>query len=134
MRFPHPCGEEFERQVAAGADPLTVVPDDFVIVHGGTTDIPPPGTKYSGACGPSVEDAAVAVPHGQLRSTTAGAIRARGGTVEWEPEVSRYRTINRQHVNITEAGPTAFSEVYPNPLPSPERIDGDQQPKKRSRP
>lgn len=26
--LPHPCGEEFERAVAAGADPAAVIPDE----------------------------------------------------------------------------------------------------------
>ena len=55
-----------------------------------------------------------------------GAVRDAGGVVEWKPEVSRYQTVNRQHVNITEAGPTVFSNPRPNPVPRRQRINGTQ--------
>jgi hypothetical protein len=124
--FPHPCGEEFERAVAAGADPKLVVPDEYVVVKGGTTPLPPAGsgTVFSGAVGPALEDAAAAVPHGQIRTTTAGAIRAAGGEVAWKPEKSRRQTLNRQHVNIIEGDASTFSELARNPVPLRDRIDG----------
>jgi hypothetical protein len=122
--FPHPCGAELEIAVSNGADPKSVVPDDYVIVHGGSVPLPPSGEEFSGATGPDLDAAAAAVPHGQIRVTTAGAIRAAGGTVEWDPDVSRYKTVNRQHVNIMEGGPSTFSEIRPNPLPRAQRIDG----------
>jgi hypothetical protein len=122
--FPDPCGDAFERAVAAGADPKTVVPDDFVVVKGGTVPIPEAGVEFSGAVGATLEAAATAVPHGQLRTTTVGAIRAAGGIVTWEPEVSRFQTVNRQHVNITEGGDSSFSGLQPNPVPRRDRIDG----------
>ena len=75
MKFPHPCGEAYADAASRGADPRTVIPDDHIIVHGGITPIPPPGAKFSGAAGPTLEAAAVAVPHGKVRATTAGAIR-----------------------------------------------------------
>jgi hypothetical protein len=127
--FPHPCGDDFADAVNNGADPTTVVPDGYVVAHGGTGPIPPPGTKFSGTAGPTLEAAAAALPHGQLRATTAGAIRARGGTVEWEPDVSRDATVNRQHVNIIEGGPTDFSAPQANPVPRKLRIDGDKKSK-----
>ena len=123
--FPHPCGDELEQGVAAGADPKSVVPDDYVVVKGGTLPLPAAGVPFSGAVGPTLTDAAAAVPHGQLRITTAGAIRAAGGEVRWAPEKSRHQTINHQHVNITEAGASTFSELTRNPVPLRERIDGD---------
>lgn len=126
MSFPHPCGEEFARQVAAGTDPQAVVPDDYVVVKGGTFPLPQPGEVFSGAVGPTSEAASAAVPHGQLRQTTAGAIRAAGGTVTWEPEQSRHHTVNRQHVNIVEGPTPTFSDLMPNPVPRRDRIDGDK--------
>jgi hypothetical protein len=124
--FPHACGEEFEQAVAAGAHPKAVVPDDYVVVKGGTAPLPPAGsgTVFSGAVGPTLEDAAAAVPHGQIRVTTAGAIRAAGGEVTWAPEKSRHQTLNRQHVNIVEGGTSTFSELTRNPVPLRDRIDG----------
>lgn len=122
--FPHPCGEQFEQAVAAGADPAVVVPDEYVVVKGGAKSIPPAGATFSGAVGPTLTDAAAAVPHGQVRVTTVGAVRAAGGVVRWEPEISRYSTPNKQHVNIVEAGATAFSELTTNPVPRRSRIDG----------
>src|SRR5262245_42380699 len=103
--FPHPCGAALAEAVRNGADPNTVVPDGYFITHGGTGPIPPPGSVFSGTAGPTVEAAAAALPHGQIRISTAGAIRAHGGMVEWVAEVSRYGTVNQQHVNIVEAAP-----------------------------
>ncbi len=128
--FPHPCGSDFADAVKNGADPGTVVPDEFTVAHGGTTPLPPAGAKFSCTAGPSVEAAAAALPHGQLRSTTAGAIRTRGGTVKWESEMSRYAVLNQQHVNVVEVGPTSFSELQPNPVPRKLRIGGNVKPKK----
>lgn len=124
--FPHPCGGQFEQAVAAGADPRSVVPDEYVVVKGGAAPLPADGGVFSGAVGPTLEAAAGAVPHGQLRVSTVGAIRAAGGAVWWEPELSRHLTPNRQHVNIIEAGPTTFSDLCPNPVPRSDRIDGDR--------
>jgi hypothetical protein len=121
--FPHPCGPEFERQVAAGADPRFVVPDEFVVVKGGTTPLPTGGV-ISGSVGPTLESASCAVPHGQLRWTTVAAVRAAGGVVWWEPELSRYHTVNLQHVNMMQFDPSVFSELIPNPVPRVDRIDG----------
>jgi hypothetical protein len=123
--FPHLCGEAFAEAVRHGADPKMVVPDDYAIVHGGTSPLVPAGETFSGATGPLLEDAAAAVPHGQIRTTTAGAIRAAGGVVEWVPEVSRHGTVNQQHVNITEAGKSSLSALRSNPVPKTQRIDGD---------
>jgi hypothetical protein len=121
--FPHPCGDQFERAVAAGADPKAVIPDDYVVVRGGTKPIPPPGTEFSTSVGPTLEAAGSGVQHGQLRATTAGAIRAAGGVVEWVPQPSPRGTMNNQHAHVTEAGPTVFSELVPNPVPRKQRID-----------
>ena len=125
MPFPHPCGDQFEQAVTGGADPTTVVPDDYVVVKGGTLPLPAAGEAFSGAVGPTL-GAAAAVPHGQIRITTAGAIRAAGGVVTWLREKSRHHTINRQHVNITEGGTSTFSELTRNPVRLRDRIDGDK--------
>lgn len=124
MSFPHSCGDDFQRAVAAGADPLTIVPDEFVVVRGGTSPLDPPGIVFSGAIGPTLEDAASAIPHGQLRVAKVGAIRATGGIVKWIPEMTRYKIINLQHVDVTELGLTAFSELKPNPVSRPDRVGG----------
>jgi hypothetical protein len=122
--FPHPCGEEFEKLVASGADPRTVVPDEYVVVRGGTKPLPPLGVEFSCASGPDLESAACAVPYNQIRIATAGAIRLLGGTVEWKAEYSQRRTLNKQHVHVVESGEGAFGELQPNPVPKGERIDG----------
>lgn len=124
--FPDPCGEVFEQAVAGGADPLQVIPDDYAVVRGGIRSWPPAGTAFSAAVGPTLVTAAAAVPYGTLRATTAGQIRAAGGTIEWLPEHSPHRTLNLQHVHVTEAGPTTFALPFPNPLPKRQRIDGDK--------
>src|SRR5207249_3244147 len=112
--------------VAAGADPARVVPDDYIVVRGGGGPMPPAGQMFSGAVGPASDAAAAAVPYGQVRFSTVAAIRRAGGMVTWVPEVSRHQTTNRQHVNIMEGGPTAFSALQPNPVPRRQRIDGDK--------
>lgn len=122
--FPDPCGAALAEAVRNGADPRAVVPDHYVIVHGGTAAIPRPGIRFSAATGPTLETAAAAVPHGQIRMAIAGAIRANGGIVEWEPDWSRLWTLNDQHVHITEAGPSVFSDLLTNPVPRKRRIDG----------
>ncbi|HET6576319.1 MAG TPA: hypothetical protein VFG68_22145 [Fimbriiglobus sp.] len=122
--FPHPCGEQFERAVAGGADPKVVVPDTFVIVRGGTKLVPPTGDTFSCTAGPTLGAAACAVPYNQVRATTAGAIRAAGGVVEWVPELSPRGTMSPQHVHVTESAPTVLGDPQPNPVPKSGRIDG----------
>jgi hypothetical protein len=122
--FPDSCGAEFAEAVKNGADPTTVVPDDFIVIRGGTKAIPPSGLTYSANFGPTLEAAAAAVPYGQIRVTTAGEIRRGGGIVEWCPENSRHGTLNNQHVHVTEAIPSILSALQPNPVPKNLRIDG----------
>jgi hypothetical protein len=124
--FPDPIGEQWAREVQNGADPKTVVPNNFVVVRGGAAPPDSNDLPFSGAAGPSLEAAASAVPHGQIRVATAGAIRDLGGKVEWAPEVSRHGTVNQQHVNITVRDLSCFSELQANPVPRKQRIDGDK--------
>ena len=85
--------------------------------------MPEPGTKFSGSYGRTLEEAAAAIPHGTLRATTAGAVRASGGSVEWELDVSRSGVLNENHVNIVEGNrPSVFSEPFANPVPRSKRI------------
>jgi hypothetical protein len=124
--FPDPTGAGFAEAVRNGADPDKVVPDEFVVVHGGVGPVPPAGMPFSGATGPNLEAAAAAVPHGTIRVSTVAAIRSAGGTVDWSPEISRYGTLNQQHVNIIESGSTCFSGLQQNPVARRQRIDGDK--------
>jgi hypothetical protein len=121
--FPHPCGADLTEAVRNGADPKTVVPNEFVVARGGLKPCPPAGTAFSATVGPTVEAAGCAVPHGNLRFTTAREIRQQGGVVEYVPEFSPHGTLNEQHVNVTEQGTTSFSEPLPNPVPKKNRID-----------
>jgi hypothetical protein len=94
-----------------------------VVVRGGISELPPPGTRFSGAVGKTVEDAAAYVPHGMIRFTTIGAILAGGGSVTLKPEVTRSGKINERHVDVVEGSlPSTFSDVMPNPIPTPGRI------------
>ena len=99
------------------------VRDSQVIVRGGGSEMPKPGSVFSGSQGSTVEEAATGVPHGQIRTSTAGEIRANGGAVDAAPEPTRSGQINGQHVNVTEGGQkSTFSEPRPNPVPKKDRI------------
>lgn len=109
--------------VEKGADPRKVVPDGLIIVRGGVADVPATGVPFSGALGRTIREAGAGVPHNKFRVTTAGEIRAQGGIVEFAPEVDpRTGRLNVFHVNVTEGGPTCFSEPVPNPTPKTERL------------
>ena len=97
--------------------------DDFVVVRGGGSEVPPPGQVFSGAYGQTLEEAASGVPHGQIRATTAGQIRSGGGTVEIAPELTRSGVVNERHVNICRgSGPCPFGPLQPNPVPKSGRV------------
>lgn len=121
--FPHPCGSDLALAVALGDAPSDVVPDDFFVVRGGLKPIPDAGTAFSASAGPTLEAAGCAVPHGNFRAALAGTIRRAGGSVVWEPETTPHGTMNLQHVNVTENGPTVFSDTQLNPVSRKQRID-----------
>lgn len=107
----------------AGSGATKGVPDDHVVVRGGTSDLPPPGETFSGAAGRTLDDAASGVPHGQIRSTTAGRIRAGGGRIDHAPELTRSGVLNERHVNVCLGqGPCPFGPLTPNPVPKSGRI------------
>jgi hypothetical protein len=95
------------------------IPDDAVIVRGGQSEMPGAGEVFSGAHGSTVEAAAAGVPHGTIRSTTAGKIRAGGGRVDYAPEYNpRVGRTNYQHVNVCLGrGSCPFSDPFQNPVP-----------------
>ena len=85
--------------------------------------MPAPGTTFSGSQGGTVTEAGAGVPHGTIRTSTAGEIRSGGGRVEVAPEPTRSGQVNGQHVNVTEGGKTStFSPPQPNPVPKVDRI------------
>ena len=107
-----------------GANPATVVPNSYSVVRGGQTSMPAAGTTFSGSMGATVQDAGAAgVPHGTIRSTTAGAIREQGGSVVLAPEATRSGAINESHVNVTEGSGlrVSFGPPAPNPVPKSQR-------------
>lgn len=124
--FPHACGETLRELVEQGADPFLVIPDDFIVVRGGTRPPPPAGQVFSVAVGPTLEAAASAVPYNQIRVTSVSAVRSQGGAVEWLAEHSPHGTLNEQHANVIEYGSSSFSEPIPNPVPKKDRIDAGQ--------
>ncbi|WP_328787994.1 MULTISPECIES: ricin-type beta-trefoil lectin domain protein [unclassified Streptomyces] len=103
------------------------VPDDFVIVRGGERPMPGAGEGFSGAMGTSVAEAGAGVPHGKLRATTAGEIRAAGGTVDYAPEPIRGEgsPLNYNHVNVTLGSGDPFGELESNPVPKTSRLAPD---------
>jgi hypothetical protein len=105
-----------------GANPQTVVPDSYYVVRGGQSPMPPQGTTFSGSMGSTVNEAGIGVPHGSIRTTTAGQVRSGGGIVEFAPEPTRSGTMNFRHVNITEQSSTVFGDIIKNPVPKVQRI------------
>jgi hypothetical protein len=105
------------------AGDCSIVPDNAVVVIGGTKDVPAPGIVFSGSFGATLDEAAAAVPHGQLRATTAGEIRQGGGTVVSVPEPTRSGQINEYHVDIClGVGACQISDLQANPIPKLDRI------------
>ena len=106
------------------------VPNSHVVVRGGTSDLPEPGAEFSGSHGPTIEDAAAGVPHGTVRDTTAGVIRAGGGMVEVAPEPAYPNgPINPRHVNVRTGGNRGgFSDPKPNPVPKADRVPSRPKP------
>lgn len=97
--------------------------DAVIVVRGGSGELPPPGTVFSGAVGETVEDAAAYVPHGTIRVTTVKEILANGGSVALKPEPTRSGKINERHVDIVEGtAPSSFSSLMPNPVAKKDRI------------
>ncbi|MBZ5695909.1 MAG: RHS repeat-associated core domain-containing protein [Acidobacteriia bacterium] len=108
-------------------DGVKAVPDSNIVVRGGTKELPTSGT-YSGAHGATVEEAAGGVPHGTIRTSSAGEIRAAGGTVRSAPEPAYPGgPTNERHVSIT-GGQNTFSEPKPNPVPRNERVPSAPKP------
>ncbi len=122
--FPTPAARTWRTPSGTVPIPGGVVPDDYLIVRGGTKPIPPSGQRYSANVGPTVEAAASSVPYGQIRVTTVAEIRRAGGIVEWVLEYSRHGTLNEQHVHVTEMTSSTLSPLRPNPVPKTLRIDG----------
>ena len=104
--------------------------DTDVVVRGGQSPLPEPGTVFSDSYGSTLEAAASGVVHGAIRATTAGAIRAAGGTVTHAPETAYSGgPINEKHVDVTERPETTvFSEVFSNPVPKHSRVAGRPKP------
>ena len=67
--------------------------------------------------GSTIKQASAGVPHGSISTTTAGAIRKAGGTVELVPELTRGGNLNTIHVNVT-GGSKTFGPITNNPVPS----------------
>jgi hypothetical protein len=122
-------------QVASTTPPRSVIAthsiaDDTVIARGGTKDLPSAGELFSGAQGRTLEEFAGGLKHGQMRSTTAGEIRAGGGTVEPNPEFDPgVGQTNHQHVDVClgERG-CSWSDLSPNPVPKSTRFGGADYP------
>lgn len=105
---------------------MAQVLDTDVVVRGGQSPLPEPGTQFSSSYGRTLEEAASGVVHGTIRATTAGAIRAAGGAVDHAPEASYPGgPLNERHVHVTEGvGTTVFSDLVPNPVPKQDRVEG----------
>ena len=100
------------------------VPNANVIVRGGAGEMPAQGSAFSASQGRSVQEAGAGVPHGTIRTSTAGEIRSGGGKVDVAPEPTRAGNVNFQHVNVAEGrgAPSSFSPPQSNPVPKIDRI------------
>ena len=97
------------------------VPNDQVVVRGGTNPPPSSGT-WSGAQGATIGEAGKGVPNGQVQPSTGGQIRAAGGEVRPAPEPPYPGApVNGQHVSVT-GGQSAFGPPVTNPAPKPDRV------------
>jgi len=85
---------------------------------------------FSGSQGQSIDDAAQGLKHGQFRWTTAGQIRAAGGTVEPFPEFDPgVGMTNYQHVNVCLGGGVCeWSDLIPNLIGKALRFGGKDYP------
>lgn len=108
---------------------MAQVLDTDVVVRGGQSPLPEPGTVFSGSYGETLEAAAAGVVHGTIRAATAGRIRESGGTVEHAPEASYPGgPINERHVHVTEGpGSSVFGDFFPNPVSKQNRAAGNRQ-------
>jgi hypothetical protein len=98
------------------------VPDDYVIMIGGQK---PPGERgdvFSGNMGRTSAEAGAGLPHNSVYETTAGEIRAAGGTVEWAPEETADGRVNRNHVNLTQGTRNPFGSNIANPASKVDRM------------
>jgi hypothetical protein len=88
--------------------------------------MPTSGVSFSASLGATLDESAAGVPHGTIRWTTAGRIRASGGRIEHAPEASpESGTINRQHVHVIEGGGASeFGPPEPSPVPKRKRFGG----------
>jgi hypothetical protein len=100
------------------------IPDATIIVRGGQSELPHAGEVFSGSQGRTIDEAAAGVRHGTIRSTTAGEIRAGGGTVKPKPELDkRAGRVNHQHVDVCLGpGSCPFGDPVPNPVPKSGRF------------
>jgi hypothetical protein len=112
------------KQLDAGANSKTVVPDDAIIVRGGQAYTAQAGKVISAQMGASAAEAAAGLPLGTVRVTTAGEIRAAGGAVELVPEaVYPGGPLNTWHVNITEGPKPAFpAQGVTSPVQKAQRL------------
>ncbi|GJF32690.1 hypothetical protein KNE206_53900 [Kitasatospora sp. NE20-6] len=120
--------------VLAGATPVLVhndngwqVPDDYIVIRGGQSPMPGADVEFSGSMGTTLAEAGAGVPHGSLRATTAGAIRAAGGTVKYAPEpiAGEGSPLNYNHVNVTLGSGDPFGAIESNPVPKAGRLAPD---------
>jgi hypothetical protein len=98
------------------------VPDHYIVVRGGIRELPAPGTPFSASAGTDIYDAAIGIPHGQMRVATAAKIRELGGKIESKPERTKMGHINERHVEVTEGVIGAFGILETNPVPKEARI------------
>ncbi len=83
------------------AHTMAQVLDTDVVVRGGQSPLPEPGTPFSGSYGRTLEEAASGVVLGTIGP------------------------VNERHIHVTEGpGATVFSDLFPDPVPKQDRVEG----------
>ncbi|MGW4649738.1 hypothetical protein [Kitasatospora sp. NPDC004289] len=106
----------------APSTPSSKVPDDYVVAIGGVTRSQDRGQVFTGSMGKTGAEASAMLPNSQVQLTTAGAIRAAGGKVEYSPVDTPADYTNFHNVNITLGNTSPFGVREPNAVAPKDRF------------
>lgn len=92
--------------------------------------MPAAGQVFSGSYGSTLDEVVASARHSQIRTTTAGELRAGGGAVDYAPELNpSVGKISYQHADVGRgAGSRPFGDLMPNPIPKSDRFGSPDHP------